>query len=152
MKMQGLEASHQRGETAEAQFTSEEINALMQEQTSGSPGAAEQKDAGQQVISSTAAEPVKVSFLDDHVTGQAVANVQGKDVYITVSGRLGVSGGYLTFEPTKFKIGDLPVPVSLVSSRLQSKLNDPETHEKLKLPDFVSDLRVDHGQLVIVEK
>jgi len=44
------------------------------------------------------------------------------------------------------------VPVSLVNARLQSKLQDPENHEKLKLPDFVSDIRVEHGQLIVVEK
>jgi len=50
------------------------------------------------------------------------------------------------------KIGDLPVPVSLVRLQLQSKLREPENREKMKLPSYVADLRVENGQLVVLEK
>ncbi len=46
----------------------------------------------------------------------------------------------------------MPVPISLVNSQLQNKLQDPEVREKLKLPDFVSGLRIENGQLVVTEK
>jgi hypothetical protein len=46
----------------------------------------------------------------------------------------------------------MPMPISLVQAQLDKKFSEPETREKLKLPDFVSDLRVENGQLVIVEK
>jgi len=60
--------------------------------------------------------------------------------------------GYLTFDLDDLKIGDLPVPVSLVRMELQNKLLEPETREKMKLPAYVADLRVENGQLVILEK
>jgi hypothetical protein len=60
--------------------------------------------------------------------------------------------GYLTFDLAEMKIGDLPVPVSLVRLQLQSKLREPENREKMKLPSYVADLRVENGQLVILEK
>ena len=154
-KVRDLQQSHQQGVTSQAQFTTEEINAVVQQ------GAAElvaSAPAGQVKPAATASEPppeikpAQFMFADDHVTGQFVANLYGKDIYVTVSGKLGAAGGYVTFEPTEFKFGDMPVPVSLVNTRLQSKLQDPENHEKLKLPDFVSDIRVEHGQLIVVEK
>ena len=67
-------------------------------------------------------------------------------------GKLGAKDGYVTFDPTEFKIGSLSVPVSLVNERLQQKLAEPENHDKLKLPAFISDLRVENGQLKIKEK
>jgi hypothetical protein len=36
--------------------------------------------------------------------------------------------------------------------QLQSKLREPENREKMKLPSYVADLRVENGQLVILEK
>ena len=48
------------------------------------------------------------------------------------------------------KIGDLNVPVWLVNDALQKKL--AEQRDQLKLPDFVGDVHVDNGELVIVEK
>jgi hypothetical protein len=94
----------------------------------------------------------QVAFSGNEVIAQAVTERYGQDVYVTVRGRLGADNGYLRFYPTGFKIGDLTVPVSLVDPTLQKKLNEPETHEKLKLPDFVHDLRIENGQLVIVPK
>ena len=95
---------------------------------------------------------MKIAFADDHVTGQFATNVYGKDVYLTISGRLGAKDGYATFEFTEAKIDSLPVPVSLLNPQLREKLQQPENREKLKLPAFVSDLRVEKGQLVVVGK
>jgi hypothetical protein len=58
----------------------------------------------------------------------------------------------VTFDPTGFKIGDMPVPVSLVQVQLNKKFSEPETREKLKLPDYISDMRIENGQLVILPK
>ncbi len=150
-KLTDLEQAHQRGESAEARFTTEEVNGALQQ------GLAEQTPATNSAKPELADEmppiqPAQVLFVGDRVTGQFIATIHGKQVYVTVSGRLGASGGYVTFEPVDFKIGDLPVPVSLVNPKLQSRLLEPGTREKLKLPEYIADLRVEHGQLVVVEK
>ena len=95
-------------------------------------------------------EAPQVSFEGDIVKGQFVTEMSGKKVYITVNGRLGAKDGYATFEPTKFKVGDLTIPVSLVHNALQKKL--VEEREKLKLPDYISDLKIENGELVIRQK
>ena len=47
----------------------------------------------------------------------------------------------------------MPVPLALVQDALQKKLfNDPATRAKLKLPEFVNDVKVENGQLVLTEK
>ena len=89
----------------------------------------------------------QVSFDGDVVHGQFLTEIAGKDVWITVSGHLGDQGGYATFEPTEFKVGDLSVPVSLVNPALQKKLG--EQRDRLKLPDGVGDLKVENGELVM---
>jgi hypothetical protein len=142
-----LEQASLRGEPAEARFSAEEINAAFEQSAvaQGSQTANADIHTGQ-------IRPAQVSFAGDHVTGQFVANLRGKDVYVTVSGQLGAADGYVTFTPTEMKIGDLPVPVSLVNPQLQSRLMQPEIHEKLKLPEHVAALRIQDGQLVVVEK
>jgi len=96
-------------------------------------------------------EPL-VTFEGDEVKGRFLTNVHGKDVYITIAGHLGSKDGYVTFDPTTFQVGDLPIPVSMVNPALQQKLADPANREKLKLPDFISDLHVENGQLVVDQK
>jgi hypothetical protein len=92
----------------------------------------------------------QVSFDGDVVHGQFLTEVAGKDVWVTVSGHLASKDGYATFEPTEFKIGDLNVPVSLVNPALQKKLS--EQRDRLKLPDFVGDVKVQNGELVMQQK
>src|SRR5262249_48962793 len=47
----------------------------------------------------------QMSFEGDLVKGQFLTKVAGKDVWVTVTGRLGSKDGYATFEPTEFKVG-----------------------------------------------
>jgi hypothetical protein len=92
----------------------------------------------------------KVNFDGDVARGQFVTQIGGKDVYVTLAGHLGSKDGYATFDPTEFKVGDLNVPVSLVSGALEKKLT--EQRDRLKLPDDVGSIRVENGQLVATQK
>jgi hypothetical protein len=137
----------------EVSFTAPEVNAALAQATLPQP--ASLHPSGTALPSpqaSTAQVPItsaQVSFVDDVVKGQFLSQVYGKDVYITVAGHLGSRDGYVIFDPTEFKVGDLSVPVSLVNPALQRKLADPDNREKLKLPAFVKEVRVENGELLI---
>jgi hypothetical protein len=75
----------------------------------------------------------KVTYDGDTVHGQFLTEIAGKDVWITISGRMGQKDGYATFDPTEFKVGDVEVPVSLVNPALQRKL--AEERDRLKLAE-----------------
>jgi hypothetical protein len=114
----------------------------------GSTAPSVQTSSGEQVtLQSTAPS---VTFENDVVKGQFQAEVAGRKVYVTVAGHLGAKDGYATFDPTEFKIGDLTVPVSMVNDALQKKMT--EQRDRMKLPDFISDIAVQNGELVIKRK
>ncbi len=92
----------------------------------------------------------QVSMDGDVVRGQFLTQIAGKDVYLTLAGHLGAKDGYATFDATEVKIGDLSVPVSLVNDALQKKL--AEQRDQLKLPNNVKDIKVENGELVLMEK
>lgn len=94
-------------------------------------------------------EPM-INMEGDLVRGQFLTEIGGKKVYVTVAGHLGAKDGYATFEPTEFKVGDLNIPVSLVNDTLQKKMLEQRDH--LKLPDFVSDVKVENGELIVKQK
>ena len=155
-KLTELAKAQSSGETGtEVHFTAPEVNAAIVQATLPQPvlaGPTPASQPGPQVAAEQV--PIKstlVSFDDNVVKGQFLTEVYGKDVYITVAGHLGSRDGYVTFEPTEFKVGDLSVPVSMVNPVLQRKLADPENRDKMKLPEFVKDLQVENGELVIIE-
>jgi hypothetical protein len=115
--------------------------------TGGSPGLSADPNIGS---GAPAIKDQNISFEGDVVHGQFLTEIAGKDVWITVSGHLGEKDGYATFDPTEFKVGDLNVPVSLVNSALQRKLS--EQRDRLKLPDYIGDVRVQNGELVMEQK
>src|SRR5690349_19945494 len=87
-KWSELEQAHVRGEPAEARFSSEEMNATLQQgaQEQAHPHPAPAAGHDQPVA---AAEPdpgvsaAQIAFVGDHAAGQFVAHMAGKDIYLT---------------------------------------------------------------------
>jgi hypothetical protein len=129
---------------AEVRITSDEVSAALAQATGALTG--EQLSPGTDLGAMPAIKDQQVSFDGDVVHGQFLTTIAGKDVWITITGHLGSKDGYATFDPTEFKVGDLNVPVSLVNDQLQKKL--AEQRDRLKLPDYVGDVKVDNSELV----
>lgn len=173
-KLEQLDQPKEPGQApAQVRFNSDEITAALAQAAatlprniSASPamaatGAASQTDEGLPTSVPASADAVigegepqvkdyKVNFDGDVARGQFVTQIGGKDVYVTLAGHLGSKDGYATFDPTEFKVGDLTIPVSMVSSALQQKLS--EQRDRLKLPDDVGNIKVENGQLVATQK
>ncbi len=167
-KLQELQTAQEQGGGGEATFTSDEVNSFITDSTiraaqqaaaPASTTAAESSDAtgdaGPPLTDEeirAAQEKTQIAFEGDEVIAQTAVERYGRNIYVTVRGKLGAQNGYLEFTPTAFKIGSLSVPVSMVNDRLQEKLAEPDTHEKLKLPAFIADLHVENGELKIKQK
>lgn len=158
-KIQVLEtARDQNSSPAEVRFTSDEVSAEVAENmapASTSPGGtpANKPPTSPDTVVAQGDVQVKdyqVKLEGDVARGQFVANIAGKDVWVTLAGHLGSQDGYVTFDPTEFKVGEFNIPISLVNSALQKKL--AEQRDQLKLPPGIASLRVEDGQLVITQK
>ena len=159
-KLAELQAPRAEGsDPTEVHFSSDEVSAELSQSMGATPAPA----PAAKPISATPASPdstigrgevqvkdYQVKLEGDVARGQFVTQVAGKDLYVTVAGHLGSQDGYVTFEPTEFKVGDMSIPVSLVNSALQEKL--AEQREQLKLPEGISSLHVENGELVITQK
>jgi hypothetical protein len=164
-KIEQLEQARAQGQSgAEVRLNAQEVAAAIA-QASGalsSPPAGEAGSATGGAPSSSgslagdlgAGEPsvkdYQVNFEGDVAKGQFLTHIAGKDVWVTLEGHLGSKDGYATFDPTKIKIGDLEVPVSLVNDQLQKRL--AEQRDRLKLPENVGGLRVENGEVVVSNK
>ena len=140
---------------AEVRLTSEEVSAALAQAAGALPLSAPQEVTPTSADSSLGAgspdiKDYKVSFDGDIAHGQFLTQIGGKDVWVTLSGHLGSRDGYATLDPTEFKVGDLNIPVSLVNDALQKRL--AEQRDQLKLPDGVGGLKVENGELVMMQK
>jgi hypothetical protein len=142
-------ASSNSQSKTEVRINSDEISAALA-QAAGATGSGELSPDSNLGSGEPTIKDQQVSFEGDVVHGQFLTQVAGKDVWVTVVGHLASKDGYVTFEPTEFKVGDLNVPVSLVNPALQKKL--AEQRDRLKLPDYVGDVKVQNGELVMQQK
>ena len=158
-KIEVLEAARdQNSAPAELRFTSDEVSAEVAENMDPAPSNSPATSANSRPNSPDAVvakgdvqvKDYHVKLEGDVARGQFVANVAGKDVWVTLAGHLGSQDGYVTFDPTEFKVGEFSIPISLVNSALQKKL--AEQREQLKLPPGIASLRVENGELVITKK
>jgi hypothetical protein len=155
-KLQQLEQPTQPGETpAEVHLTSDEVGAALAQAAGAIPATAfAQPSASSPEAAIGPGQPeikdYQVNFDGDVARGQFLAQIGGKDVYVTLAGHLGSQDGYATFDPTEFKVGDLNIPVSLVNGPLQKRLS--EQRDRLKLPDTVGGIKVENGELVLTQK
>lgn len=162
-KIEQLEQARAQGQSgAEVRLNAQEVAAAIA-QASGalpSPGGSNASAAGAGSVGDPLAgdlgtgEPsvkdYQVNFEGDLAKGQFLTHIAGKDVWVTLEGKLGSKEGYATFDPTKIKIGDLEVPVSLVNDQLQKRL--AEQRDRLKLPENVGGIRVENGEVVVSNK
>ena len=155
-KLQLLDRAQQPGQApAEVHLSPDEVSAAIAQAAGAIPlaGSSSAQASSPDVAATTGQPEVKdyqVNFEGDIARGQFLTQVADKDVWVTLAGHLGSQDGYATFVPTEFKVGDLNVPVSLVNDALQKKLTDER--DRLKLPDNVSAIKVEYGELIMMQK
>jgi len=91
---------------------------------------------------------VKVQLVEDRVKAYVVFDVHGKDMTLQLEGRLAANNGFLRFAPVSGQIGALPIPQGTLEAVVKRIMESPENSEKLKLPDEISDLRIENGEVV----
>jgi hypothetical protein len=95
---------------------------------------------------------VKVELIEDRVRAYVVFDFHGKDMTLQLEGKLGAEDGYLHFEPVAGQIGSLPIPKSTLEAAVARMMESPENREKLKLPNDMSGLKIQNGEVVATYK
>ena len=135
-----LQQAHQLGTPQEIRISEAELNSKLQQglqEAAATPGGA------------AALKAATVHLEGDRLIGTFTVNVSGKDLYVTLGGKVGVNNRALQFTPTEVKMGSLPVPLAAVESTLRDRLNAPEFREHMALPDSIKDVRIENGELVL---
>jgi hypothetical protein len=96
----------------------------------------------------SAVKDVKVELIDDRARAYVVFDFHGKDMTLQLEGKLGADNGYLQFVPVSGQIGSLPIPQSTLETAVRRLMESPENREKLKLPDGMSSLKIENGEVV----
>jgi hypothetical protein len=92
---------------------------------------------------------VKVHMAGDVITAYVLFHLYGKDLSLTLEGRLSAQDGYLRLSPTRMRLGSLPIPQVTVDRAMASLFDSPQNRDRFRLPPDIRDLSVDNGELVV---
>jgi hypothetical protein len=138
-KILSLEQAHPQGATGTVHITETELTSKLQQ------GLDEIPPNGGTVVLKAAS----VHLEGDGFVGIFTLDASGKDLYLTLTGTLGVLDGRLQIEPSTARLGNLPIPAMAFRHILQRQFDSPETGERLRLPDFIKDVHIENGELLV---
>ncbi len=92
---------------------------------------------------------ISVHLRGDGFVGTCMLNVHGINLVLTVAGTLTVLDGGLQIQTTSAKLGSLPIPAPAFQHIVAKKLDSPETREHLRLPDFIKNVSIVNGELLL---
>jgi hypothetical protein len=95
---------------------------------------------------------VKVDMDGDLVKAYVVFDFHGRDMSLELDGHMGTRNGYVKFQPVAGKLGSLPLPQSTLDAAVEKMMASPENREKLKLPNDISDIKIEDGKAVLSYK
>lgn len=171
-KVQKFVTAAQRGGAETLEMDEEELNAWLNANLAGQPQAvsaassredpddsasmpakkARAPEAGGGTPSETAPSAlhgVKIALRQDSLAAYALFEFWGLDLSLEVEGRLTVEDGRMRLEPTRGRLGSLPLFAGLLESTTHSLFDSPENREKFRLPAFIRDISVQQGQLIV---
>jgi len=92
---------------------------------------------------------VKITLRRDLVGAYVVFDFYGKEMSLEIEGKLRAENGYLRMDVTSGSLGALPLPQTTLDNAVRRLFDSPENKEKFRLPDGVSDVRVENGQVIV---
>jgi hypothetical protein len=138
-KILSLEQAHQQGVTQTARITEAELTSKLQQ------GLDEIPPEGGAVVLRAAS----VQLEGDGFLGVFTLDASGKELYLTVTGTLGALDGSLQIQPSSAKLGSLPIPAMAFRRILERQFDSPQTRERLRLPEFIKDVHIENGELLL---
>ncbi len=153
-KLYELQRARESGEAHDLRLNESEINSWMGSNLALAPPSKPQTE------NPSGAEPtleevqssmrdVKVNLLDDRLHAYVLFNFHGKDLSLSLEGRLRVENGYLKLDPIGGSLGSLPLPQAVLDRAVQRIFDSPENREKFKVPPEVRDIRIVNRELVV---
>ena len=142
-KILSLEQAHQQGLTKTAHITEAELSSKLQQSL-------EESAANPQ--GSVVLKAASVHLEGDGFVGLFTLSVSGKELYLTMTGKLAALDGTLQIEPSTGKLGRLPIPAPVFRSLLEKQFNSPAGRERLRLPELIKDVRIENGELLVEAK
>lgn len=95
---------------------------------------------------------IKIKLREESLLLYAVFDLYGMNQTLELEGTVTVMDGYLRLNPTSGKLGSFPLMAGTLRQTADRIFGSPENKEKFRLPPYIKDIRIEHGQFVITSE
>jgi len=95
---------------------------------------------------------VKMELRKDSMCVYATFDLHGIELVMELEGKITVQDGYLRLEPTRGKLGSLPLPSEMLQRVTTQLFDSPQNKDKFLLPSHIQDVCINHGQLIVTSR
>lgn len=156
-KIAAFQSATGKGAPAKLQLNEAELNALVQSRLTTAdqeqPSAAQEQpdqDAGktvEQVRSNV--RDIRLHLDGDSITAYVLFDLHGKEISLTLEGKLEFHDGCLRMEPVRGRLGSLPLMEATLRGAASRLFDSPENRNKFCLPPGIQDVRIEGGSLIL---
>lgn len=139
-KLQSLERASSKGRSGKVSITETELNSKLQEILQGSRPS---------VVYAPTLRPTAVRLVGNALVLDATALNRAGERQVVIVGTVGVRDHRLEFSPTASFAGATSIPLVALGPNLWGWLNSPEMVHYLALPEWIKDVGVEQGELVV---
>jgi hypothetical protein len=150
-KLAGVQQAIQNGAASyDLHFSETELNSILaQALRPPDPGSSPDLTAEQRETAESIRD-LRFKLEDDRIHVYVAFLFHGKMLTLSLTGKVRVEDQQLRLDAEGGRFGSLPLP-SLVLERAMRKVFDsPENREKFRLPDYIQDVRIQDGNMVLV--
>jgi hypothetical protein len=95
---------------------------------------------------------IRIALLENSLRLYMIVSVHGMDLSLELEGLPIIQNGYLRLEPSRGKLGSLPLMPGTLISIARRLFDSPENKEKFRVPPQLNDIRVEQRQFVVISR
>ena len=93
---------------------------------------------------------LRFKLKDDRIHVYVAFRFYGKMLTLSLTGKVRVEDHQLRLDADSGRFGSLPLPSPVLERAMRKVFDSPENREKFRLPDYIQDVRVEDGSMVLV--
>jgi len=105
---------------------------------------ADQREAVQSI------RDLRIKLKDDRAHIYVAFRFHGKMLTLALTGKVRVENQQLRLDADSGRFGSLPLPSPVLERAMRKVFDSPENREKFRLPDYIQDVRIEGGSMVLI--
>lgn len=150
-KLAGVQQAIQNGGAPyDLHFSETELNSILAQALRAPDPASSAQLTAEEREAAESIRDLRFKLQGDRIHVYVAFRYYGKMLTLSLTGKVRVQDQQLRFEADSGRFGSLPLPSPVLERAMRKVFDSPENREKFRLPDYIQDVRIERGNMVLI--